>query len=212
MNLLCYKLPRYSDKEPNYEAIMKVAVVIPSLFRDEAYLRQCEEAVSALDPKADEVITFRNDGKAGLGFVRSRLFKQAFDDLGCDVALQVSSDFLVHPNILKYVSRDEVTTFTFFARKISMPILMLKFLVSPNVWTGCYSISKEFWRLFKISPWFHSWDGQDRSIIGFAKEQGLKVKRVRVPKYALMRPTTQMNELVRELPLKRKILKMISWF
>lgn len=191
---------------------MKVAVVIPSLFKDEAYLRQCEKAVSSLDPKADEVITFRNDGEAGLGFVRSRLFKLAFDNLDCDVALQVSSDFLVHPHILKYVSPDAVTTFTFFARKISMPILMLKFLVSPNVWTGCYSITKEFWRLFKISPWFHSWDGQDRSIIGFAREQGFRVKRVRVPKYALMRPTTQMKELIRDLPLKKKILKMISWF
>ncbi len=190
---------------------MRVAVVIPSLERDEAYLRVCKEAVMSLDPKADEVITLRNDGKDGLGYVRSFLFNHAFG-IGCDVALQVSSDFLVHPGILNYVSPDAVTTFTFFARKISMPILMLKFLVSPNVWTGCYSIPKEFWRLFKISPWFHSWDGQDSSIIGFANEQGFKVKRVRVPKYALMRPTTQMKELVRELPLKKKILKMVSWF
>lgn len=191
---------------------MRVAVVIPSLFKDERYLWVCEKAVSGLDPEADEVITFRNDGSFGLGYVRSRLFKHAFDDLDCDVALQVSSDFRVYPDILKYVSLDKVTTFTFFARKISMPILALKFLVSPNVWTGCYSIPKEFWRSFKLSPWFHSWDGQDGSIIGFANEQGLKVKRVRVPKYSLMRPTTQMPELIRDLPLKKKILKMISWF
>ena len=190
---------------------MRVAVVIPSLNRDEAYLRICEKAVMALDPKADEVITLRNDGEDGLGFVRSELFDHAFA-LDCDVALQVSSDFLVKPDILKHISPDEVTTFTFFARKISMPILMLKFLVSPNVWTGCYSIPKKFWRLFKLSPWFQGWDGQDRSIMGFANEQGLKVKRVRFPKYALMRPTTQMPELIRELPLKKKILKMVSWF
>jgi len=190
---------------------MRVAVVIPSLNRDEAYLRICEKAVMGLDPKADEVITLRNDGEDGLGYVRSELFNHAFV-LGCDVALQVSSDFLVHPSILKHISPEAVTTFTFFARKISMPILMLKFLISPNVWTGCYSITREFWQRFKISPWFQSWDGQDSSIIGFAKEQGFKVKRVRTPKYRLLRPTIQMKELIRDLPMKKKILKMISWF
>ena len=190
---------------------MKIAVVIPSLHRDEAYLRVCERAVLSLCPKADEVITLRNDGEDGLGYVRSSLFENAFN-LGCDVALQVSSDFWVYPDILKYVSPDAVTTFTFFARKLSMPILALKFLISPNVWTGCYSIPKEFWRCFKESQWWWGWDGQDSSIIGFANEQGFKVKRVRVPKYALMRPTTQMPELVRDLPLKKKILKMVSWF
>lgn len=190
---------------------MKVAVVIPSLIKDEAYLRVCEDAVMSLRPEADEVITFRNDGESGLGFVRGRLFEHAFD-MGCDVALQVSSDFYVHPDILKYVARDAVTTFTFFVKKLSMPILALKFLFSPNVWSGCYSIPKEYWEAFRVSPWGHCWDGQDRSIVGFAKEQGYKIKRVRVPKYTLMRPTEKMNELIAGLPVKKKILKRMSWF
>lgn len=191
---------------------MKIAVVIPSLASDDDYLRACIDSVDELDPSPGEVLVYRNDGSQGLGHVRSKLFDEAFNELGCDVVLQCSSDFQLFPDILNYVSGEKITTFAYFSRKLSMPIQLFKFLISPGMWTGCYSITREFWDLFRRTPWFHGWDGQDNGIVGCASEYGYPVKRVRVPKYALLRPSERMIEFTRGLPLVKKILKLGAWF
>lgn len=190
----------------------RIAIIIPSLFSDERYLRVCEIAIGKLDPAPDAVHIYRNDGRAGLGVIRAKLFDDAFEKLGCDIALQCSSDFQLFPDILKHVASDQITTFAFLSRKLSMPIQFMKFLISPGMWTGCYAIPREIWEVFKKTPWFHSWEGNDSDIVYFAGEMGFPVKRIRLPKYNLVRPSEKMIELVRDLPLHKKILKLGAWF
>lgn len=190
----------------------RIAIVIPSLFSDEKYLKVCETAIGALDPAPDSVHVYRNNGSAGLGVIRTKLFNDAFEYLGCDIALQCSSDFQLFPDILKYVAADRITTFAFLSRKLSMPIQFAKFLVSPGMWTGCYTITREIWEVFKKTPWFHSWDGKDSDIVSFTGEMGFPIKRIRLPKYNLLRPSEKMIEFVKDLPLHKKILKLGAWF
>ena len=191
---------------------MKIAIVIPSLYSDEKYLRVCEAAIKKLDPPADEVLILRNDGSKGLKEIRSGLFDDAFNKRGCDIALQCSSDFQLFPDILKHISDKEITTFSFVNRRLSMPIQLMKFLLSPGMWTGCYSIPRIFWEgLGNISA-KGVFDGNDTSIKKWAGLYGFPIKRVRSPKYRLLRPSEKMLEFIQEKPLHKKIIKLEAWF
>ena len=191
---------------------MRVAIVIPSLYSDDVFLNACLYAIYDLKPKADLVLTYRNDGTQGLNKIRTSLFDWAFEDHDCDLALQCSSDFQLFPDILDHVDENAITTFAFLSEKRSMPLQMLKFLISPNMWTGCYCLPRNAWEYFKRTPWFHGWSGQDFAIAGFAEEMRFPIKRVRSPKYRLMRPSEKMVDFVRDLPLHKKILKLGAWF
>ena len=186
---------------------MRVAIVIPSLFSDDVFLSACLYSLYDLKPKAELVLTYRNDGSQGLKKIRTSLFDWAFEDCDCDLALQCSSDFQLFPDILDHVDEKAITTFSFLSRKISLPFQMLKFLISPDMWTGCYCISRDAWEQAK-----EVFDGSDTSIKNWADAMGFPIKRVRSPKYRLMRPSEKMVEFVRDLPLHKKILKLGAWF
>ena len=191
---------------------MKIAIVIPSLDSDYVYLDSCLKAIGKLNPQPDIVLPYVNDGTQGLKKIRTDLFDWVFEDMDFDLALQCSSDFQLFPDILDHVDENAITTFAFLSRKISLPLQMLKFRISPNMWTGCYCIPRNAWEIFKRTPWFHNWSGQDFAIAGFAEEMRFPIKRVRSPKYRLMRPSEKMVEFVRDLPLHKKILKLGAWF
>jgi len=92
-------------------------------------------------------------------------------------------------------------------RKISLPLQLLKFLVSPNMWTGCYCIPRNAWEQAQ-----YVFDGTDTSIKNWADAWNFPIKRVRSPKYYVLRPSEVMVEFVRDLPLHKKILKLGAWF
>ena len=191
---------------------MRVAIVIPSLFSDDCFLNVCLLSIYDLKPKAELVLTYRNDGTQGLRKIRTELFNRAFETYDCDLALQCSSDFQLFPDILDHVDEKAITTFAFLNRKLSMPLQMLKFRISPDMWTGCYCISRDAWNgLGNISAKY-SFDGSDTSIKVWADKVGFPIKRVRSPKYRLMRPSEKMVDFVRDLPLHKKILKLGAWF
>jgi hypothetical protein len=186
---------------------MKIAIVIPSLESDIGYLKNCWKAIEDLDPEPDEVLTYQNDGSEGLKYIRSYLFDKAFNYLDCDLALQCSSDFQLWSDILDHVDEKAITTFAFMTRKKSLPLQLLKFLVSPNMWTGCYCIPRNAWEKAK-----DVFDGNDTSIKNWAERAHFPIKRVRSPKYYVLRPSEIMIEFVRDLPLHKKILKLGAWF
>ena len=191
---------------------MRIAIIIPSLESDQKYLNACLKAIEKLDPGPDIVLPFVNDGTQGLKKIRTALFDWVFEENDCDLALQCSSDFQLFPDILDHVDENAITTFSFLSRKISLPLQMLKFLISPNMWTGCYCIPRNAWNgLGNISAKY-SFDGNDTSIKAWADAWGFPIKRVRSPKYRLMRPSEKMVEFVRDLPLHKKILKLGAWF
>lgn len=186
---------------------MKIAIVIPSLESDQVYLEACLKAIEKLNPEPDIILPYVNDGTQGLKKIRTALFDWVFEENECDLALQCSSDFQLFPDILDHVDENAITTFSFLSRKISLPLQMLKFLISPNMWTGCYCLPRNAWEILKTY-----FDGSDTSIKNHAEFWRMPIKRVRSPKYRLMRPSEKMVEFVRDLPLHKKILKLGAWF
>lgn len=191
---------------------MKIGIITPCHFEDVyRYYPISNYSVHQLKPKAFYYNVFMNSGKYDLGYYRNKLFNNAFQ-IGCDVVLQCSADFYLHKDILKYVVEDKITTFAYIKHRLSYVVDFVRFKISPDMWTGCYSITKEFWGYFKGSMHHKYWKGDDYAIVSFAEEIGYPIKRIRKPKYTLLDPSKDDPfKNVDKYPLWKKIIRKISW-
>lgn len=193
---------------------LKIGIGIPCLDADRNYLPTCMKGVKELKKYGYEVINYIdiNDGTEGLKVVRKRIFNKLFDEGRCDVVLQCDVDFFLMDDILKYIEKDRMVTFTFMKRKVSTFIELIKFMISPNTWTGCYSIPRAIWKEIEDKDAF---DGNDTSVHRYCDLAGIKIKRIRLPKYWVLRPSQKYSEqrdFIKSLPFLKRITKMFSWW
>ena len=190
---------------------LKIGIATPIHEKDVMYMSYHDRAIKDLESKAYISLGWLNDGSKGLKYYRTFLFDHLFD-LGCDVVLQCSVDHYIHKDILNYVDENKITTFAYLKYKLSYVIDFIRFKLSPDMWTGCYSITKEYWDYFKESMYYRHWKGGDYAIVCFADEIGYPIKRVRTPKYTLMNPSkADPFEDLENYPLWKKIIRKISW-
>lgn len=189
---------------------MKIGIITPIHENDLKYLKVCVQAIKLLNTRPEVSLKYLNNGEKGLGFYRSELFDWAFEY--CDVVLNCSVDHQLHRNILAYVSGNKITTFAYFKMKPSYVLDYIRFKLSPSMWTGCYSITRDFWKLFRKSDYYVRWNGEDYSIVLFAKEIGYPIKRVRKPLYTLLNPSkSDPFKDIDDYPLWKKVIRKISW-
>ena len=198
----------------NFGKKLKIGIGIPCLESDRDYLPTCMKGVNELKNYGHDVINYIdiNDGKEGLKVVRKRIFNKLFDERSCDVVLQCDVDFFLMDEILRYIEKDRLVTFTFMKRKVSTFIELIKFLISPNTWTGCYSIPRDIWKDIENKDAF---DGNDTSVHRYCDSSRIKIKRVRLPKYWVLRPSQKYSEerdFIKSLPFIKRITKMFSWW
>jgi len=190
---------------------MKIGIATPIHTRDVNYMMYNKKSVLELKPKAFLQVSYLNNGIKGLKFYRTFLFDHLFNS-GCDIVLQCSVDHFLHKDILKYVEKNKITTFAYLKYRLSFIIDFIRFKISPSMWTGCYSITKEFWDYFKSSKYYQYWDGGDYDIALFAEEIGYPIKRIRKPKYTLLNPSkSDPFKDIENYPLWKKIIRKVSW-
>ncbi len=187
---------------------MIVGVGTPCLYRDRYILRNLTKSVFNLKKYDNQVIQFVhfNDGTEGLRKAREKVFDSLFG-WDCEVVIQASADFYLFPNILTFIEKDRVVSFTFLKRRISTFIEVIKFLIAPNPWTGCYSIPRKIWVDLKKSEMF---DGTDTSVNEFCKRNKIVIKRIRLPKYYVLRYSDRMIEFAKSLPFHKRIMKLLG--
>ena len=187
---------------------MKIGIATPIYHNDIKYIMYNKKSVLDLNPKAFLHYHCVNKGEKGLKFYRTFLFDHLFNS-GCDIVLQCSVDHYLNNDILKYVDENKITTFAYLKYRLSFIIDFIRFKISPSMWTGCYSITKDFWELIKKDDYF---DGSDYSIMKFADKINYPIKRVRKPSYILLNPSkSDPFEDSENYPLWKKIIKKISW-
>lgn len=190
---------------------MIIGIATPMHVDDRIYLPIINKAFENLDPKPSWVMIHHNKGEKSLGYYRTYLFDELFIN-GCDVVLQCSADHKLHKNILSYIEDGKITTFAYCKMRATYIIDFMRFLISPSMWTGCYSITLDFWELFKKDAHFDSWDGGDYAIVLFAEEIAYPIKRIRTPKYTLLNPSKgNPFEKISDYPFWKKIIRRISW-
>ena len=167
---------------------MKIGIATPIHRNDIKYRIYLRNAIKELKTNPYRCSSFINDGEMSLAYYRTFLFDMLFMN-GCDIVLQCSVDHYIHSRILDYVAEDKVTTFAYLKLKPSYFIDFIRFKLSPDMWTGCYSITKEFWGYFKGTSMHEVWDGEDYAIVAFAEEIGYPIKRIRKPLYTLLNPS-----------------------
>ncbi len=192
---------------------MKIGIITPCHFEDiYRYFPLTQYSINNLEPKCFVHKIYPNDGKYDLGYYRKKLFEQSFN-MGCELVLQCSADFYLHKDILKYVEKNKITTFAYIKHRLSYLIDFVRFKISPDMWTGCYCLPKEFWNYFKGTKYYDYWDGGDYSILCFADEIGYPIKRIRKPKYTLLNPSKDDPfENIENYPLWKRIIRKIAWF
>jgi len=190
---------------------MKIGIATPIHENDIEYVSYNKRAVKELEPKAYLHTSYVNKGIKGLEFYRTFLIDHLFSS-GCDIVLQCSVDHYLLKDILSFVDENKITKFAYLKYRLSYIVDFLRFKLSPDMWTGCYSINKEFWDYFKSSMHFKYWDGGDFSIVSFAEEIGYPIKRVRKPLYILMNPSkSDPFKNIEHYPLWKKIIRKVSW-
>jgi len=187
---------------------MKIGIATPMHFNDVKYLAYCLNSIDVLKPRAYAASHYPNNGNKGLKYYKTFLFDHLFN-VGCDVVLQCSVDHYLKSDILKYVDKYKITTFAYLKYKLSYVFDFIRFKVSPSMWTGCYSITKDFWELIKKDG---SFDGSDYSIMKFAEKINYPIKRFRRPSYILLNPSkSDPFEDLENYPLWKKIIRKVSW-
>lgn len=187
---------------------MKIGIATPIHKKDSRYIEYNKRSVQDLEPKAYVHIVYYNDGSKGLKYYRTWLFDYLFS-LGCSIVLNCSVDHYLCKNILNYVDKKEITTFAYVKYRISFIIDFIRFKLSPNMWTGCYSIPLDFWELLKKDG---SFDGNDYSVIKFAEKINYPVKRIRKPLYILLNPSkSDPFSKIENYPLWKRIIRKIAW-
>jgi len=187
---------------------MKIGIATPIHESDIEYMTYNKRSIRDLEPKSYLYISFLNNGSKGLKYYRTWLFDQLFSQ-GCDIVLQCSVDYYLFKDILSFIEENKVTTFAYLKHKFSFIIDWLRFKLSPNMWTGCYAITKEFWDAIKKDG---SFDGNDYSIMKFAEKINYPIKRVRRPSYILMNPTkSDPFKNIENYPLWKRIIRKVSW-
>ena len=187
---------------------MKIGIATPIHDNDIKYMHHNKYSVKNLKPKAFIHLRYLNDGSKGLKHYRTFLFDHLFF-VGCDIVLQCSVDHYLNNDILKYVEENKITTFAYVKYRLSYVVDFLRFKLSPSMWTGCYSITKDFWELIKKDG---SFDGSDYSIMKFAEKINYPIKRIRRPSYILLNPSkSDPFEDLENYPLWKKIIRKISW-
>ena len=165
---------------------LKIGVGIPCLEADRELLKSSLGSVLNL-VSSHEVVYYVdfNDGSEGLETVVARVFDTLFSR-GCDVVLKISADHLVFPDILDYIDDQSVTTYAFIKKELSVVLSVVKFLLSPVMWTGVYSLPRPVWEAIKRMGEFN---GHDGSVKNSVEKLGIPIKRIRRPKYLLLRPS-----------------------
>lgn len=135
----------------------KIGVAVPCHIRDLKYFRRCLYSVRQLNPQPCEVAVDINDGNKSMAEIRSGLFNRLFQN--CDVVLNCSADFYLHPSILQHVRRDSLVSFTPLFRRRFDFWNTLHCLFRRKSFSGCYSIPRRLWR--KIEGKF---DGEDDTV------------------------------------------------
>lgn len=185
----------------------KIGIGIPCHVRDVGIVRRTLASIDELDPGPYRVKVYVNDGSQGMGYVRRRLFDKLFRDEGCDVVLACSADFGLMRGILKHVDPHRVTSFGFLRRHPADVIHVFKRFISRRAWSGCYSIPRWVWDRFREVDW----DGSDSAIDVWCRSEGLEVKRVRMPRYWVLRFSGRMREAAVGLPsLRARITRLAS--
>lgn len=178
----------------------KIGLAVPCHISDTEYLHYSLASIQRLNPQPYATIVDINEN-SNLKDVRTLLF-EILINMGCDVIFQVSADFYLLPDILKYVQRKRVCSFNNFSkRRYTLIMWTIKF-VFRNGWTGCYSLPKEYWSLFK-----GKFDGTDSSIwkmIGRFNYQYMIT-----PKWKALRPYQPSS--VRKLLATKPLWKRIIW-
>ncbi|MCW3985581.1 MAG: hypothetical protein NWE91_04120 [Candidatus Bathyarchaeota archaeon] len=160
------------------ERTIKIGIGIPCHIKDKHFLEACLQAIANLDPPPHTYLVDLNEGEDGLKGIRTRLFDKLFET--CDVVLQCDVEFYLFPDILSHVQERKVTSFCHLTRSLVDIIKVVARFLSPNPWTGCYSLPKHVWQKVKIS---YRWDGTDTSIQKIASNY----KFVYTPKYYILR-------------------------
>lgn len=187
---------------------MNIGIATPLHWKDIMYVAYNKRAVFNLEPESHVQMYYLNNGEKGLKYYRTSLFNSLFH-IGCDIVLQCSIDFYLLKDILSYVNEKRITTFAYLKYKPSYVIDFIRFKVSPSMWTGCYTITRDFWELLKKDG---SFDGNDYSVMKFAKKINYPIKRVRTPSYILLNPSkADPFKDIEDYPLWKKIIRKISW-
>jgi len=190
-----------------------IGIGTPCLFEDVIILDNLHRSIANILVRREEGRTvihkvYMNDGSEGLKKVREDMFNDLFYNLNCDVVLQASADFYLFPDILEHIDPLNVTAFTFMTRRITTIIEFMKFRVAPNAWSGCYSISRNVWQALDKEG---SFNGSDDSVNSFCKRKRIKIKRVRTPKYYVLRYSKNMiRDAMRQDTFKKKFLKLLG--
>jgi hypothetical protein len=188
---------------------LNIGIGTPCLYSDRYIVVNLTKSIFDLERDGKEVKHFVhfNDGTKGLKDVREYVFNTLFYKENCDIVIQASADFYLFPNILNFVEKDKVVAFTFMKRRISTFIEIIKFIFAPNVWSGCYSMPKKVWDLLNDSGLF---DGTDTSVKNFCILNRIEIKRVRLPKYYILRYSERMIDYAINLPFHKKIVKLFG--
>ena len=190
--------------------MMKIGVAAPCHTRDEKYVKQFIECLDKLNPQPYARCIYINDGSEGLGAARTFGFDYLYEEMNCDIVLNTSVDHYLFPDILHSVAKDQITGYGFLTLKPSTFITVIKRLFSPHAWTGVYTVPKKIWYAFKESPHYHKWDGEGDSLQWFALENNLAIKRIKPPKYWILRYSLTMKEHAASLGGKRAVLKLMD--
>jgi len=184
---------------------MRIGIGVPCHERDTGILRRCLASIDRLEPAPAVVYVLVNDGSRGLR-VRKEILDVLFYEWGCDVVLNVSADFAVFRGILSDVDEHRVTSFGFLRRHPADLLHIVKRWVTRKAWSGCYSIPRGVWDCFREVDW----DGSDSRLDWWCEARGLDVKRVRMPRYWVLRFSGRMREAAVGLPSLRKRLARLA--
>lgn len=188
---------------------MNIGVGAPCHTDDRKFIQTFNQCLAGLKPEPDISYIHVNDGSEGLGAARTRVFDYLFDQ-GCDVVLNASIDHYLFPDILRHIRKDRITGFGYLACKPSTVISVVKRMFAPHAWTGVYAVPRKIWMGFKASDHAYKWDGEGDSIQWYTLENNLAIKRVKVPKYWLLRYSTRMKEHAVELGGRRAVSKLMD--
>lgn len=188
---------------------MKIGIGIPVHIDDyQTFYNICVPSLIQLNPRPylyhPHFNLGKDDGFKNLQDVRRSMFDYMFGfypDL--DIAMSVSADYSLIPDILSYVDSNKVTTFPFLTRHPRDLALTFATLLGFG-WSACFSIPRSLWKHIREHLVY------DDSDVKNCLPRGL-IKRVRLPKYYEYRYAVGTGKTAWGVHRSKSLLSRIRW-